>query len=109
MNAAYSSYLPFAPPIQDRAAALRGLADAPRHKQYGSAYGDIGRAYAMESQDNYNRAADQANFNYDVQRTGAQQSLALSGLRNMSEDLRRQRELAAARLGNMRGALNALL
>jgi len=109
MNLAYNTNLPFQPPVSDRSQALKGLASAPRHPQFGSSYGDLARAYSVENMDAYNRAADQANFNYDVARTGAQQGLALSGLRNMAEEQQRQRDLTAARLQNMRSALGALL
>lgn len=109
MNLTYNTRLPFQPPVQDRSEALRGLAGAPRQPGYGSAYGDMNRQFAMENMSNYNRAADQANFNYDVSRAGAQQALALSGLRNMAEEQQRQRELGAARLNNLRSALGALL
>lgn len=109
MNLSYNTQLPFQPPVQDRSPALKGLASAPRHPQYGSNYGDLARAYAVENMSAYNRAADQANFGYDAARTGAQQGLALSGLRNMSEEQQRQRDLASARLQNMRTALGALL
>lgn len=109
MNLSYNTQLPFQPPVQDRSPALKGLASAPRHPQYGSNYGDLTRAYSVENAGSYNRAADQANFNYDVARTGAQQGLALSGLRNMAEEQQRQRDLTSARLQNMRTALGALL
>jgi hypothetical protein len=109
MQLAYNTNLPFQPPVQDRQQALAGLASMPQHPQYGSNYGDLGRAYAVENVGSYNRAADQANFAYDAQRTGAQQALALGGLRNMAEEQQRQRELGAARLNNMRSALGALL
>lgn len=109
MNLAYQTNLPYQPPVQDRSAALAGLAAAPRHQQFGSNYGDLSRAYAVENMDAYNRAADQANFNYNVQRTGAQQSLALSGLRSMAEEQQRQQDLGTARFQNLRTALGALL
>lgn len=109
MNLTYNTNLPFQPPVSDRSQALGGLASAPRHAQYGSNYADLTRAYGAENAENYNRAAAQANFGYDVQRTGAQQGLALSGLRNMSEEQQRQRDLTSARLQNMRTALGALL
>lgn len=109
MNLSYNTHLPFSPPIQDRSPALQGLAAAPRMPQYGSNYGDLNRELAVENISAYNRAADQANFNYDVQRTGAQQGLALSGLRNMADEQQRQRDLGLARLQNMRTALGALL
>lgn len=108
-NLNYNTNLPYQPPAQDRGQALKGLASAPRHSQFGSNYGDLTRAYATENIGNYNRAADQANFSYDVQRTGSQQGLALSGLRNMAEEQNRQQALASARLQNMRSALGALL
>lgn len=109
MNLTYNTHLPFQPPVQDRSAALRGLASAPQHAGYGSNYGDLNRELAVENMSNYNRAADQANFNYDVSRTAAQQGLALAGLRNMAEEQQRQRDLGMARLQNMRTALGALL
>lgn len=109
MNLTYNTNLPSQPPVQDRDPALRGLAGAPQHSQYGSNYGDLNRAYAMENMGNYNRAADQANFNYAVERTGAQQGLALSGLRNMADEQQRQRDLSAGRLQNIRSVLGALL
>jgi hypothetical protein len=109
MNLSYNTQLPFQPPVSDRSPALKGLASAPRHPQYGSNYGDLTRAYAVENMGAYNRAADQASFNYDVARTGAQQGLALGGLRNMAEEQQRQRDLTSARLQNMRTALGALL
>jgi len=109
MQLAYNTNLPFQPPVQDRQQALAGLASMPKHMQYGSNYGDLGRAYAMENAENYNRAADQANFAYDAQRTGAQQALALGGLRNMAEEQQRQRDMGAARLNNLRSALGDLL
>lgn len=109
MNLAYNTYLPFQPPVQDRSLALTGLSGAPRQSQYGSNYGDLNRQFAVENIGNYNRAADQANFNYDVARTGAQQDLALAGLRNMADERQRQRDLGMARLQNMRTALGALL
>lgn len=109
MNLTYNTYLPFSPPVQDRSPALTGLAGAPRQPQYGSNYGDLNRQFAVENMSNYNRAADQANFNYDVARTGAQQGLALAGLRNMADQQQRQRDLGMARLQNMRTALGALL
>lgn len=109
MNLAYNTRLPFQPPVQDRSAALAGLAAVPRQPQYGSNYADLGRAYAAENMEAYNRAADQANFNYDAQRSGAQQALALSGLRSMAEEQQLQQGLNAARLQNLRSALGALL
>lgn len=109
MNLTYNTKLPFQAPSQDRSAALAGLASAPRQAQYGSNYGDLSRAYAVENMDAYNRAADQANFNYEAQRAGAQQALALSGLRSMAEEQQRQQDLSAARLQNLRSALGALL
>lgn len=105
----YQTQLPFQPPVQSRQPALSALAAAPRVPGYGSNYADLSRAYAAENMSNYNRAADQANFAYDAQRTGAQQGLALSGLSNMAQEQQRQRDLAAARLQNMRSALGALL
>jgi hypothetical protein len=81
----------------------------PKHMQYGSNYGDLGRAYAMENAENYNRAADQANFAYDAQRMDMQQNLALGGLRNMAEEQQRQRDMGMSRLNNLRTALGALL
>ena len=109
MNLSYNTQLPFQPPAQDRSPALKGLAAAPRHPQFGSNYADLTRAYGAENAENYNRAADQANFGYDVARTGAQQGLALSGLRNMSEEQQRQRDMGMARLQNLRTALGALM
>lgn len=109
MNLAYNTNLPWQPPVQDRQQALASLASAPRQPQYGSNYGDLNRAYAMENMDAYSRAADQANFAYDAQRTGMQQQLALGGLRNMAEEQQRQRDLGMNRLQNMRSALGALL
>jgi hypothetical protein len=109
MQLTYNTDLPWQPPVQDRQQALAGLASMPKHSQYGSTYTDLGRAYAMENAENYNRAADQANFAYDAQRTGAQQALALGGLRNMAEEQQRQRDMGMARLNNLRSALGALL
>lgn len=109
MNLSYNTQLPYAPPVQDRSAALGGLAAAPRHPQLGSAYGDLSRAYAVENMGNYNRNADQLNFGYESQRAAAQQGLALSGLRQMADEQQRQRDLTASRLQNMRSALGALL
>lgn len=109
MNLTYDTRLPSQPPVQNRQQALASLSAPPKHKGYGSNYGDLTREYAVENMSNYNRAADQANFAYDAQRTGAQQGLALSGLSNMAQEQQRQRDLASARLQNMRSALGALL
>ena len=109
MNLTYNTNLPYQPPVQDRERVLASLASAPSQKGYGSNYADLNRSFAAENIANYNRAADQANFGYDVQRMGAQQQLALGGLQNMAEEQQRQRDLGAARLQNMRSALGALL
>lgn len=109
MNLSYSTQLPFQQPASTRQQALQGLASAPQHQSFGSAYGDLNRAFAAENIGDYNRAADQANFNYAQGQLGARQALSLSGLRNMSAERQRQRDLGTARLQNARGALNALL
>lgn len=109
MNLNYDTRLPRQPPAPTRQPALQGLASAPDQPGYGSNYGDLNRAYAVENMRSYNRAADQANFAYDAQRTGAQQQLALGGLQNMAQEQQRQRDLAAGRLQNLQSALGALL
>jgi hypothetical protein len=109
MNLSYNTNLPLQPPVQDRQQALASLASAPRHSPYGSNYVDLSRAYAVENASNYNRAADQANFGYAAQRLNAQQQLALGGLRGMSEEQQRQRDMASSRLQALQGALSALL
>ena len=109
MNLQYETKLPYAPPVQSRAGALSALAAFPAHKQFGSTYGDLARAYATENIGNYNLAADQANFGYNAQRLATQQNLALQGLQNMATEQHRLRQLGTARLQDMRGALGALL
>ena len=109
MNLSYNTNLPYQPVVQDRQQALASLASAPRHPQYGSNYTDLSRSYAVENAGNYNQAADQANFDYAAKRLNAQQQLALSGLRGMSEEQDRQRDMASSRLQALRGALASLL
>jgi hypothetical protein len=109
MQLTYNTNLPFQPPVPDRQQALESLAAAPRHPQYGSNYADLSRAYAMENAGNYNRAADQANFAYAAGQQGAQQQLALSGLRAMADEQQLQRGLGMSRLQTLQGALSALL
>lgn len=109
MNLSYNTNLPFQPPVQGRQQALDSLASAPRHPQYGANYVDLSRAYAVENASNYNRAADQENFDYAAQRLNAQQQLALGGLRNLSDQRGQQQGLESSRLQALRGALASLL
>lgn len=108
MSLSYNTYLPQRMAVPTRQQAMRHLAPLPGG-QYGAAYGDNARALSMESLSGFGRAADQANFEYDVAAHKGQQGLALSGLQNMAQEQQRQQDFGNRRLQTMLGALRGLM
>lgn len=108
MNLQYHSDLGYSAPGSDREAARKAMLSPPRHG-YGAAYGDNMRAMGDAAFSNYQRDADQANFNYAASHLQGQQGLALQGLQNLSQDQQRQVQMGASRFNDMIGALRGLV